>query len=237
MKILLLGYGKMGRLIEQLCSERGHSIAAVIDQPSEWGILNSKEIDLAIDFSTPSAVLNNILNCLDRNIPIVVGTTGWFEKMEEVKKQCVEKNGALFYASNFSLGMNVVFRLNRTMARMLNKADYQFSMTEIHHIHKIDAPSGTAIQLASDIIRETDSLKNWSIEDNTDFTTLPIHVIRENEVPGTHEIVADSSVDTIVLRHEAKGRQGFAKGAVVAAEFLLGKKGIYTMDDLLDLIV
>jgi 4-hydroxy-tetrahydrodipicolinate reductase len=235
MRILLLGYGKMGRLIEQVGVERGHCIAAIIDQPSHWNTVAIEEVDVAIDFSTPLSAIDNMRQCFDRSIPLVIGTTGWQNELEEMKQLCAKKDGALFYASNFSLGMNVVFRLNRALARMLNKAGYQFRMKELHHIHKLDAPSGTALQLADDIISEIEALKSWSLDNTTDDQTLPIHVTREGEVPGTHEIIADSEVDAIILRHEAKGRRGFAMGAVMAAEFLQAKKGIYTMDDLLDI--
>ncbi len=236
LQIALLGYGRMGKIIESVCLERGHEIACIIDNERDWTQKESelKNCDIAIDFSIPEMAFANMKRCFEFKIPVVVGTTGWYNQKNEVTALCKQNDAALFHAPNFSLGMNIVFRLNRQLGRMLNGTSYKISLNEIHHIHKLDAPSGTAIQLSNDLIDSVDSLKRWEIGIEAAEDTIPIFVKRVGEANGIHEVVADSAEDTISLKHEAKSRRGFGLGAVLAAEFLSGRKGIYSMDDLLD---
>lgn len=238
LEIAIVGYGKMGRLVAALAENRGHRIACVVDQHSHWDEQKSSlmNCDVAIDFSSPQAACENIKNCFTLNIPIVVGTTGWYDHLDTIRKACNDFNASLFYAPNFSLGMNAVFALNEKLVQFLGDKGYSFSISEIHHINKMDAPSGTAIKLANDIIENHPSLTAWRIEDGAKFQPdiLPIHVDREGDVNGYHAVTASSDVDAIKLSHEAFSRNGFALGAVIAAEFLAGKKGIYTMKDLLN---
>ena len=247
MNIILLGYGKMGHEVEQIALQRGHDIVARIDNEREFQdfsdskILRFSDSDIvAIEFSTPSTALVNIKKCFDLNIPVVCGTTAWYNHLEEIKKQCIKENQALFYAPNFSIGMNITFMLNRQLAKITEKYNYNLSLIETHHIHKLDKPSGTAVKLAEDILNNNNNYKSWTLTectiDNEQLTTddvLPVEAIREGDVFGIHEVKAESDCDIIQLRHEAFSRKGFATGAVIAAEFLLGKKGIYTMNDLL----
>lgn len=252
MKIILLGYGKMGHEIEKTALQRGHEILAKIDNPEDWkkfkaskstslqvfeSSSDSKEV-VAIEFSTPASALENIGRCFDMNIPVVCGTTAWYQHLDEVKERCIKENQVLFYAPNFSIGMNIMFMLNKQLAKITEKYDYKLSLTETHHIHKIDKPSGTAVRLAEDIIENNDNYNSWQLTvDNEQLTVdnvLPIDAIREGDVFGIHEVKAESDCDVIQVRHEAFSRKGFATGAVVAAEFLIGKKGIYTMNDLLN---
>jgi 4-hydroxy-tetrahydrodipicolinate reductase len=224
MKIALLGYGKMGKEIEQTALERNHEIGLIIDisNTQDLNKKNLSAVDVAIDFSTPDSAYRNILTCFESDTPIVCGTTGWLDKFDEVNRLCKEKGSAFFYAPNFSLGVNIFFNLNKYLARIMNNfRDYDCSVEEIHHIHKLDAPSGTAITLSRDLI------------DLIDRKSIRITAIREAEVPGTHSIIYDSAVDSIEIRHRAKSRKGFALGAVMAAEFLCGRKGYFTMSDLL----
>jgi len=235
MNIALFGYGKMGKEIEAIALKRNHNIVLKIDKDNVNNINESdlKKADVIIEFSTPHAVLENIKKCINAQVPIVVGTTGWYDNFEEVKKLCSEKNGSLFHATNFSLGVNLFFKVNTYLAELMNKYnDYEVSMEEIHHIHKLDKPSGTAITLAEQIISKIDKKKKWSIEESN-AETLFIHDVREGEVPGTHIIKYQSEVDDIEIMHKAHNRKGFALGAVIAAEFLNGKKGIYTMNDII----
>ncbi len=242
MNIILFGYGKMGHEVEKIALQRGHDIVARIDNESDSQILrlsDSEEV-VAIEFSTPATVLNNIYRCFDMNIPVVCGTTAWYHHLDEVKSRCEKENQTLFYAPNFSIGMNIMFMLNRQLAKITEKYDYKLSLTETHHIHKLDKPSGTAVKLAKDILDNNNNYKSWTLEqltiDNEQLTinnVLPIEAIREGDVFGIHEVKAESDCDIIQLRHEAFSRKGFATGAVIAAEFLLGKKGIFTMENLL----
>lgn len=235
MNIALFGYGKMGKEIEAIAIKRNHNIVLKIDKDNIESITENdlKKADVIIEFSTPHSVLDNINKCISAQVPIVVGTTGWYDNFEEIKKLCSEKNGSLFHATNFSLGVNLFFKVNSYLAELMNKyTNYDVSMEEIHHIHKLDKPSGTAITLAEQIITKIDRKTNWSIETkNSD--TLFINDIREGEVPGTHIIKYQSDVDDIEIMHKAHNRKGFALGAVIAAEFLNGKKGIYTMSDII----
>ncbi|MBL7930355.1 MAG: 4-hydroxy-tetrahydrodipicolinate reductase [Bacteroidia bacterium] len=235
MQIALIGYGKMGKEIEAIALKRGHKIVVKIDKDNAESITDNdlKKADVAIEFSTPHTTVSNIKRCFSAGLPVVVGTTGWYDHFEEIKKECEKYQGALFHATNFSLGVNLFFKVNSYLAGLMNKyADYDVSMEEIHHIHKLDKPSGTAITLASQVLEKLDRKKNWSIE-KKDKDTLFIKDVREGEVPGTHIIKYSSEVDDIEIMHKAHNRKGFALGAVVAAEFLNGKTGIYTMQDLI----
>ncbi|MFT4223723.1 4-hydroxy-tetrahydrodipicolinate reductase [Dysgonomonas sp.] len=236
MNIALIGYGKMGHEIEKIARERGHNIVAIIDvsNTDEFDSPAFKSADVAIEFSIPASALNNYKRCFAANVPVVAGTTGWLEHMDQVKKACEEENQTFFYASNYSLGVNIFFVLNKYLARIMNNyPDYDVKMEEIHHIHKLDAPSGTAITLAEGVIENIDRKDRWNLETEEKVTDLAIHCIREGEVPGIHEIIYESDADVISIKHDAKSRKGFALGAVVAAEFVKGKKGFLGMNDLL----
>ena len=233
MKIALLGFGKMGKEIEIIAIKRGHSIVIKADIDSVYDI---KEADVAIDFSVPSAAVGNITNCLENNIPVISGTTGWLDKFDEVVDLCKQKNGAFIYASNFSLGVNIFFELNKTLAKMMSHLEqYKVNMEEIHHTQKLDAPSGTAITLAEGVI-ENSKYENWKLsDDNPKEKDIPISAKRIEKVPGTHTVSYESEVDRIDIRHTAHNRQGFALGAVVAAEWIIGKTGVFTMKDVLNI--
>ena len=235
MRILLLGYGKIGKTIEKIALERGHSIVGKIDidNRSEMDALQPADVDVAIEFSAPEAAYHNITYCLKKGWPVVSGTTGWLEHRAEIEKLCVQQNGAFFYASNYSIGVNLFFRLNRQLARLMNGHGYEQYMTEIHHIHKLDAPSGTAITLAEAITDEIDNLEGWKLAPETESGYLQITSKREGEVPGTHIVRYESEVDTIEISHTAHSRAGFALGAVVSAEWLPGRNGVFGMNDLL----
>lgn len=238
MKIALLGYGKMGKEIEKIAISRGHSIVLKIDinNPSDFTKENLAKADVAIDFSIPSGAYKNILSCFDAKTPIVCGTTGWLNQFDEVLEHCNRSGQSFFYASNYSIGVNVFFRLNRQLAKMMNKVTgYEVSMEEIHHIHKLDAPSGTAITLAEGISENLHTKTNWVLDTPGDTESINISAKREGEVPGTHSVTYDSDVDEIEITHKAKSRKGFAMGAVIAAEYIIGKKGYHTMDNLLKL--
>lgn len=231
MKIAILGYGKMGKAIEKIAINRGHEIVLKVD-----GNTTSYDIsiaNIAIDFSTPTSAYKNISNCINNNIPVVSGTTGWHEKHDDAITLCKEKNGAFISATNFSLGVYIFFELNQKLAKMMaNLKAYNCSIEEIHHTEKLDAPSGTAITLAEDIIKNTDK-KDWKLNVTNSEGSLPILSKRIPNVSGTHSITYTSSVDTLEIKHTAHNREGFALGAVIAAEWLLDKKGIYTMKDVL----
>ena len=232
MKIALLGYGKMGKVIERIALERGHEI--VLRKTSADGYTGLENADVAIDFSIPDAAVGNISACLNGNIPVISGTTGWLERYHDIAQLCEEKQGAFIYGSNFSLGVNIFFELNDYLAKMMSKLkQYKVSMEEIHHTQKLDATSGTAISLAKDIINHSD-YSSWALE-NAKADEILIDAKRIADVPGTHSIFYDSEVDSIEIKHTAHNREGFALGAVVAAEWLVGKKGIYTMKDVLGL--
>ncbi len=238
MKIIISGYGRMGKTVEEICRRRGHEISAIIDNPPEWETATLPSRDCAvIDFSMPDVAVDNILRCFRLGLPVVTGTTGWYDKLEIVKDACAEAKGTLFYAANFSLGVNIFFHINRLLAKIMASAEgYRASISETHHIHKMDAPSGTALQLAEDILRENPLLKKWKNAPDNDPNTLPVLSFREGEVPGIHEIVYDSEADKLSLKHEAKSRKGFALGAVLAAEFIQGKMGVFTMDDYMKIL-
>jgi 4-hydroxy-tetrahydrodipicolinate reductase len=230
MKIALLGYGKMGKVIEKIALERGHEI--VLRKDSSDTFEGITKADVAIEFSVPSIAVSHISECLSQNIPVISGTTGWLEKYDEMVHLCQEKNGSFIYASNFSLGVNIFFELNNYLAKMMkNLSDYKVSMEEIHHTQKLDAPSGTAISLANGIIENTDYV-NWTLENPT-ANQIYIDAKRIENIPGTHSVFYDSKVDQIEIKHTAHSREGFALGSVIAAEWLIGKKGVFTMKDVL----
>ena len=229
MKIALLGYGKMGKVIEQIALERGHTI--VLKKRSSDDFEGLENADVAIDFSVPKSAVNHISECLNNNIPIISGTTGWLEDYDKMVDLCNQKNGSFIYGSNFSLGVNIFFELNKQLAKMMqNLKLYNVSMEEVHHTQKLDAPSGTAISLANDIIKNS-NYTNWSL--TKDDTNLFIDAKRIENVPGTHSVFYDSKVDQIEIKHTAHSREGFALGSVIAAEWIKDKKGVYTMKDVL----
>lgn len=232
MKIALLGYGRMGKTIETIALSRGHEI---VIKTSETVTNDITKADIAIDFSVPSAAFGNISNCINNNIPVISGTTGWLEDYNKIIDLCEQKKGAFIYASNFSLGVNIFFELNKTLAKMMSALkDYNVDLEEIHHTQKLDAPSGTAISLAEDIVENHNQFKSWKLDGNEE-NVLPITAKRIENVPGTHNITYTSEVDTIKIEHIAHSRQGFALGAVVAAEWLIGKTGVFTMKDVLNI--
>lgn len=233
MNIALLGYGKMGKEIETIALQRGHTIVLKVSSTSTFTIEELKKADVAIEFSTPHTAISNIKKCFEAQVPIVVGTTGWYDSFTEIEKECKQQNGGLFHATNFSLGVNLFFKVNSYLAELMNKYDsYNVEMEEIHHIHKLDKPSGTAISLANQVLDKIERKKNWSItEKNSE--TLFIKDVREGEVPGTHIIKYTSAVDDIEIMHKAHNRKGFALGAVIAAEYIKSKNGIFTMNDLI----
>jgi 4-hydroxy-tetrahydrodipicolinate reductase len=237
MKIALLGYGKMGHEIEKIAIEKGHTIGVTIDNEAEWIEKTQflEECDVAIEFSIPAIAVQNINKCFDSRIPVVVGTTGWHDKLPEITEICNLKNGTLFYASNFSIGVNLFFDINRRLASLMEKYEmYSPSMVEIHHTQKLDAPSGTAISLAKGIIENNSRFVGFT-DKNAGINEIPIESIREGNASGTHSVTWSSEIDTITITHEAHNRRGFAIGAVMAALWLPGHKGIFTMNDLLNL--
>ncbi|MEO6173564.1 MAG: 4-hydroxy-tetrahydrodipicolinate reductase [Flavobacterium circumlabens] len=232
MKIALLGYGKMGKVIERIALERGHEIVLKKDEFNSYDGLSTA--DVAIDFSVPTAAVANISNSFHANVPVVSGTTGWLEHYDEMIALCNEKQGGFISSSNFSLGVNIFFELNEYLAKIMSQFDsYKVTMEEIHHTQKLDAPSGTAISLAKGVI-ENSNYANWTLED-AKTNEIHIEAKRIGDVPGTHTVTYDSIVDNIELKHTAHNREGFALGAVIAAEWLAGKKGIYNMKDVLNL--
>lgn len=232
MKIALLGYGKMGKVIERIALERGHEIVLRKSSASSFDGLDNA--DVAIDFSVPSSAVTNISECLNNGIPVISGTTGWLEDYNKMVTLCEEKNGAFIYGSNFSLGVNLFFELNNYLAKMMSKFNqYKVTMEEIHHTQKLDAPSGTAISLAKGVI-ENSNYNNWTLE-NPNENEIQIDAKRIENVPGTHSIFYTSEVDTIEIKHTAHNRDGFALGSIIAAEWIVGKKGVFTMKDVLEL--
>ncbi|KQB41670.1 4-hydroxy-tetrahydrodipicolinate reductase [Flavobacterium aquidurense] len=233
MKIALLGYGKMGKVIERIALERGHEIVLKKDESNTYDGLSTA--DVAIDFSVPTAAVSNISTCFNNNVPVVSGTTGWLEHFDEMVALCNEKQGGFISSSNFSLGVNIFFELNKYLAKIMSQFDsYKVTMEEIHHTQKLDAPSGTAISLAKGVI-ENSNYANWTLEEAKNNTEIHIEAKRIGDVPGTHTVTYDSIVDSIELKHTAHNREGFALGAVIAAEWLAGKTGIYSMKDVLNL--
>ena len=233
MNIALLGYGKMGKTIEQIALKRGHKIVLTVDK-DDAGYDISKA-DVAIDFSIPTVAFNNISNCINNGVPVISGTTGWLEHYDKAVALCNEKKGAFIYASNYSLGVNIFFELNKSLAKMMSALkQYNVALEEIHHTQKLDAPSGTAISLAHDIIANNANFDAWKLDEAAE-KTIPITAKRIADVPGTHTVSYQSDVDTVTIAHVAHTREGFALGAVIAAEWLVGKTGIFTMNDVLGL--
>ncbi|MBI9069551.1 MAG: 4-hydroxy-tetrahydrodipicolinate reductase [Salinivirgaceae bacterium] len=236
MNIAIIGYGQMGKEIEKIAKERGHTISLIIDKSneSELDSISKLMVDVAIEFSRPESAYINYKKCFSAGIPVVSGTTGWLDKLPEIVASCEANNAGFFYASNFSLGVNLFFQLNRNFASLMNNFnDYSVSINEIHHTRKLDAPSGTAITLAEGLMAELNAKSTWVNNESAKENEIPIISFREGDVPGTHEVIFDSEIDTISIKHEAKSRKGFALGAVIAAEFLNGKTGFYGMNDLL----
>ena len=232
MKIALLGYGKMGQVIERIALERGHEIVLKKDENNTFDGLSTA--DVAIDFSVPTAAVPNISSCFHANVPVISGTTGWLEHYDEMVALCTAKNGGFISSSNFSLGVNIFFELNEYLAKIMSKFDsYKVEMEEIHHTQKLDAPSGTAISLAKGVI-ENSSYTNWTFE-KPEADQIHIEAKRIGTVPGTHTVTYNSVVDAIEIKHTAHNREGFALGAVIAAEWIIGKQGVFTMKDVLDL--
>ena len=232
MKIALVGYGKMGKIIDEISQSRGHEVVARLKETPNRESL--KDADVVIEFSNPEAAFENIKVCLENKIPVICGTTGWLDKKPEIERIAVEQNSAFLYGSNFSLGVNLFFAINEKLAKLMNNVDeYQCQLEEIHHIHKKDAPSGTAISIAEGII-ENSKYEAWKLDETKD-KELGIFAIRENEVPGTHSVFYRSEVDEIEIKHTAFNRNGFALGAVIAADWIVGKQGVFSMNDVLGL--
>ncbi len=232
MKIALLGYGRMGKEIEKIAQERGHEIVIRDNGEETYDI---KSADVAIDFSIPNAAFNNITNCFKNNVPVVSGTTGWLDKYDDALEICKANNGGFIYASNFSLGVNIFFELNNQLAKMMSALDqYKVDIEEIHHTKKLDAPSGTAITLAEGIIDNSER-KSWELDGEATQEIIPIAAVRTPDVPGTHTINYNSVVDAIEIKHTAHNRKGFALGAVIAAEWLQNKQGVFSMRDVLNI--
>jgi 4-hydroxy-tetrahydrodipicolinate reductase len=236
MKIALIGYGKMGKTLEQTALKRGHEVILRLDVNNPEDFARLHEADVAIEFTRPESAIGNIIQCFEQGVPVVCGTTGWLDKYNEVVARCSQANGTFFYASNYSIGVNIFFEINRRLASMMNGYDmYDVKMEEIHHTQKLDAPSGTAITLAQGIIENMERKTKWvnNPENNIEVNEINITAKRIDPAPGTHIITYDSPIDSIEITHTAHSREGFATGAVVAAEWLIGKKGVFSMKDML----
>ena len=236
LKIALIGYGKMGNMFEQIALGRGHEIVCKLSHDSsakDWKAVSNA--DVAIEFTKPDAAISNIKKCFSANVPVVVGTTGWYEKLDEIKSACLKDKQALLTASNFSIGVNLFFHLNKILAQaMENLPEYDVTIEEIHHTQKLDAPSGTAITIAQGVLSEIRRKLDWKLQSEVSSDTdLSITSIRTDEVPGTHVVKYSSTTDDIEIKHIAHNRSGFATGAVVAAEWLFNKKGVFTMNDII----
>ena len=237
MKVAIIGYGKMGHEIEQVLLQRGHSVALIIDQNNahDLNAENLAGIDVAIEFTTPETAYINVRTCIECGTPVVSGTTGWHDRLEELQSLCKEKNSTMIWSSNYSLGVNITFRLNRYLAEIMNRFDaYNVLMEEIHHTQKKDAPSGTAISLANDILERVERKDKWVNEPTTDANAIEITSLREGTVPGTHTVTYTSEDDKIEIKHTLFSRRALALGAVVAAEFIAPRKGVFTIDDLFE---
>jgi len=247
MNIALLGYGKMGRIIEKIATDRKHNVVLKIDfyNQQDLTVENLRKADVVIEFSTPGSVLSNIMHCFDAGVPVVVGTTGWYENLPDVKRECLQGNHTMLYASNFSVGVNIFFHINKILARLMNNYPYyDVQVEEIHHMQKLDSPSGTAITIAEGIVENLDSKKEWvnilssegddAASDSVKNDQLLIESFRIENVPGTHTVIYDSEVDMLELKHTAHNRNGFALGAVLAAEWIQGKKGFFSVEEMFD---
>lgn len=239
MKLGIFGYGKMGKAIEQVAEKQGIEVVWRLRR-EDLALCTPallRQADIAIEFTRPEAAFDNVMRCLQAGLPVVCGTTGWLEQLHEAQQFCLDKKGAMLWASNFSVGVNLFFALNQRLAQMMaDRPEYSASLTETHHIHKLDAPSGTALTLANGLIESVDRYQDWALAPESPSTKhLPITAIREGEVPGTHLVRWQSEVDEISIEHRAHSREGFAKGAVLAAKWLVSKEGIFTMNDVLGL--
>ncbi len=236
MKIAILGYGKMGKAIEEVAIKHGHTIVLRASKEHPFISTDLQGADVAIEFSEPHSAVDNIFKCFEAKVPVVVGTTGWYNRFPEVRDECINTGNTLFYATNFSLGVNVFFKLNEYLARMMNKLEeYEPSIEETHHTEKKDAPSGTAITLAEGIIDELDRKQTWNDNESSNEDELYVKSYRISGIPGLHEVIYTSENDKISIKHEAKNRWGFAQGAVKAATWVRSKKGVFSMNDMLDL--
>ena len=237
MKVAIIGYGKMGHEIEQVLLSRGHSVALIIDQDNAHDLCAEKlaEVDVAIEFTTPTTAYSNVRTCIECGTPVVSGTTGWHDKLEELQALCREKNSTMIWSSNYSLGVNITFRLNRYLAELMNRFEgYNVAIEEIYHTQKKDAPSGTAISLANDILERVERKQRWLNEPTEEADAIEITSLREGMVPGTHTVTYTSPDDEIVIKHTLFSRRALALGAVVAAEFVATKRGVFTIDDLFE---
>ncbi|MGB0390530.1 MAG: 4-hydroxy-tetrahydrodipicolinate reductase [Salibacteraceae bacterium] len=235
MKIAIIGYGKMGKEIEAIAIERGHEICAKLTSSDKgFGKNELNDADAAIEFTRPEFAVENIKACFNASVPVIVGTTGWYDDFEQIKQDCQTKKGAILSATNFSLGVNIFWKANEYLASIMNtQPSYNVSMEEIHHTQKLDAPSGTAITTAEKIINQVDRKTSWSLDTENSPEELKIEAKRLPDVPGTHEVFYSNEIDTISMKHEANSRKGFALGSVLAAEFIKDKQGVFTMNDLL----
>ena len=238
MNIAIIGYGKMGKIIEEVAISRGHTINLKIDlnNINDFTKENLNKSDVVIEFTGPHSAYENVMKCLEAGVPVVCGSTGWLEQFDKTKEYCEKKNGSFLYASNFSVGVNIFFEINKVLAQMMDKQQgYEVSMTEIHHTQKKDAPSGTAITLAEQILENLKRKTSWVNHDSKNHEELVITSERTDPAPGTHIVKYSSGVDDIEITHTAHNRKGFALGAVMAAEFLKDRKGVYSMKDVLAL--
>ena len=239
MKIVLIGYGKMGKAIEELALSKGHEIILKINDENlaDFNITNLERCDVAIEFTNPESAIGNMKSCIDADVPVVCGSTGWVAKQAEIIKYCKDKNGTLLYSSNFSIGVNIFFELNKKLAELMShQKEYTVSIEEIHHTQKKDAPSGTAISLAQQIIDKRDDIGNWVLNSIPTAKEINITSKRIDPAPGTHHVKYNSDIDDIEIIHTAHSRKGFAAGALTAAEFVFGKKGVFTMSDVLKIL-
>ena len=239
MKIAIIGYGKMGKTIEKLALAKNHKIVLKIDDTNlkELNIENLKKADVAIEFTNPESAFKNINMCFDAHIPVISGTTGWLNQYEQIKQRCTSENQCFFYASNYSIGVNIFFKLNNYLAKIMDKFEnFDVKIEETHHIHKLDAPSGTAITIAEGIINNMKRKSDWEMEKNKNNTeNIPITSYRKGEIAGIHTVSYNSKVEDLVITHESKNREGLAQGALMAAEFVIGKTGLFEMEDLLNI--
>ena len=240
MNIAIIGHGKMGTAIEKIASQKGHTISLIVNN-KDFSAEDLSDSDVAIEFTQPSACTSNIKKCFAANIPVVVGTTGWYEHYDEIKEMALSNNQTMLTATNFSLGVNIFFKINEIIAKWTNSLEgYTSKIHEVHHLQKLDSPSGTAITLAETIIKETNSLDDWQLIKNNEIInnkSLPITFSREENVKGIHEVQFENEIDSIQLRHTAKNRIGFASGAVKASEWLVDKKGVFKLDEMIDEII
>ncbi|MDR1171853.1 MAG: 4-hydroxy-tetrahydrodipicolinate reductase [Bacteroidales bacterium] len=238
MNIALIGYGKMGKMVESIAVERGHRVVLKIDIDNldEFTRENLEKAQVAIEFTKPETAFDNVARCIEYGVPVVSGSTGWYSRLEEAEKLCTQRNGSMLCTSNFSLGVNIFFEINRRLARIMNRfPEYTVDIEETHHTQKLDAPSGTAITLAEGIMSEIPRIKKWELDGGNSPDTLPIHALRRDHIPGTHRVTHSSEIDDIEIIHTAHNRKGLALGAVMAAEYIHDRKGIFTMKDFLEI--